>query len=727
MLNSEINNSSMRKMTSWLWMLLIAFVAVSCTTDDVEIPNNGIDPDDLYEITDAAFVDYLIYNCGADAANKLPYGTAFMQDGKRYINKSIAATATLIYLVKDANRITILQNAGIATADDKISSLDGIQFFTNATEIRLTSNGIIGELDLSMLTKLEILEMNSNYVSVLKLPSSIVRLRYAASTSASAPDNRWLTSIDLSACTKLNHIHLPNHRIVTTGLQLPAIYPDLTYINLSGNTDAPFEISEALYNQLTDTDGRLGVMIGSGGTPDPSNLVEIANNLALAEYLMYNATQPYTGTNAVNNLPAGIVVKDGDKYYLDKDIAATVSVVYLVKDATRMGNLASAGVATANDKLVNIDILEHFINATDIKLTSNQIVGTLDVSALTKLEVLEMNSNFVNNLILPASITRLRYSASSSAPAGGKLTAINLSVCTNINHVYLPNHDIATAADFILPTTYTNFTDELNLNGNSGAPFTIPSDLFNQLGTKNGVIEAISGSYDGPLPEANYFEVPELAFAEYLVFLSTITPDAAYKLPAGTAFVHTNGKIYLDKAKASTVEVLFVSKASGYITKLTTGGVATASTKLKGLEGLRFFTSLKELTATSNEFENPLELSTLTELTRLVVRTAGLSALDVSANTKLEYLDIQGSSSSSLGKLSSVNLSTNIKLKYVNLSANRIPEASFTLPTIYPDLTYMNMGNNNVSGSTVIFKIPAALYSQLTSSESGNKSGLQVE
>ena len=80
-----------------------------------------------------------------------------------------------------------LETEGVATTREKIASLDGIQFFTEAEEIKLTSNVLTGKLDLSMLSKLQTLEMNSNYVNELIVPASLTRLRYLASTSESTP------------------------------------------------------------------------------------------------------------------------------------------------------------------------------------------------------------------------------------------------------------------------------------------------------------------------------------------------------------------------------------------------------------------------------------------------------------------------------------------------------------------------------------------------------------
>ena len=74
-----------------IFLLLSAFtILIACTTKDVTVAD-GEEPieEDFYEITDAAFGDYLIRNTNlpADDVNKLPYGTAFLQDGKRIITK----------------------------------------------------------------------------------------------------------------------------------------------------------------------------------------------------------------------------------------------------------------------------------------------------------------------------------------------------------------------------------------------------------------------------------------------------------------------------------------------------------------------------------------------------------------------------------------------------------------------------------------------------------------
>ncbi|MDO5608323.1 MAG: hypothetical protein Q4G08_07715 [Capnocytophaga sp.] len=463
-----------------LLFLATLFIGVSaCTTNDVA--GESIPKDEMYELADAAFAEYLMHNSrlAASEANALPANIVVITNGKYYLNKSLAESVVgVLYLVKDNTRMQNLQAAGVATAFQKIENLDGIQFFVNCTDLKLTSNTLAGKLDLSALSKLEILEMNSNYVNELTVPSSVVRLRYNASSADNAPADRFLTAINLSGNTNLNHLHLPNHRITTQGLQLPTSYSDLTYINLSGNAEAPFVISDALYDQLTTAEG---VVKGTTVVTDFA-----IPDVAFAEYLEYLSN---LDAGDSNKLPDNIVRKEGNTFYIDVTIASTVTgTLYLVKDNTRMGNLETAGVATARQKIENLDGIQYFVNCTDLKLTSNTLTGKLDLSALSKLEILEMNSNYVNELIVPPTLLRLRYAAStsSSAPANRFLTAIDLTANKDMNHIHLPNHQL-TAGGLRLPSQYAALV-YINVSGNTGTPFVIPAALFAQLTTAEGVV-----------------------------------------------------------------------------------------------------------------------------------------------------------------------------------------------------------------------------------------------
>lgn len=674
-----------------LFLFLVSATLFACTTNDVISNLEEIDDKEYFEIPDLAFGEYLLYNTIRTDDYKLPGNLLLKKDGKIFLNKKVATEVTTLYLVKDTRRMEALATAGVATANQKIVSLDGIQFFTNVEDIKLTSNDITSKLDLSMLTKLTILEMNANYVNELIVPASLERLRYAASTSADAPENRWLTAIDLSANSEINHIHLPNHHLTADGFKLPTECSKLTYIDVSGNTDAPFIVSADLFNQL---ETKNGVAIKEPDIDPSENLFKL-NDDAFADYLKYNST---LAADDANKLPDGIVVEHNGSKMLDKTLAANVTTLYLVKDTKRMETLAAAGVTTANQKIVDLDGIQHFTSVVEIKLTSNDVVGKLDLSMLTKLEVLEMNSNYVNELIVPASLTRLRYAASKSAPENGWLTTIDVSANSNLDHIHLPNHKI-TADGLKLPTDFSKLT-YIDLSGNPDAPFTIPADLFNQLETKKGVEAAA---------ESNLFLIADAAFADYLKHNSTLAADDANKLPDGI-IVEQDGKMMLDKTLAANVTNLYLVKDSKRVEALTAAGVATAAQKIVNLSGIQFFTNVEEIKLTSNDVVGKLDLSMLTKLKTLEMNSNYVNELIVPASiTRLRYAASTSSSAPDNRWLTAIDLSKNSNLDHVHLPNHKITTEGLKLPTDYSKLTYIDLSGN--TGAP--FAIPAALFNQL--------------
>lgn len=670
-----------------LFLFLVSATLFACTTNDVVSNIEEIDEKDYFEIPDVAFGEYLLYNTTRTDDNKLPGNLILKKDGKIFLDKKVATEVAILYLVKDTKRVEALAAAGVVTADQKIVNLDGIQYFTNVTQIKLTSNDVVGKLDLSMLTKLDTLEMNSNYVNELIVPASVTRLRFAASSSA--PENAKLTAIDVSANSNLEHLHLPNHSITVAELKLPTNFSKLTYLDLSGNTDAPFAVPDALYNQLETKNGVVSaVSIGRYQISD----------LAFADYLKYNSILDATDPN---KLPDGIVVEKDGKMMLDKNLASSVLNLYLVKDTKRMEALAAAGVATANQKIVNLDGIQFFTSVEEIKLTSNEVVGKLDFSMLPNLKTLEMNSNYVNELIVPASLTRLRYAAStsSSAPENRWLTAIDLSNNSNMDHIHLPNHKITTEG-LKLPTDFSKLT-YIDLTGNTDAPFTIPADLFNQLQTKKGV------AADTP---TNLFQLADAAFADYLKYNSTLAADHANKLPEGIV-VEQDGKMMLDKTLAASVTNLNIVKSSSRITDLTAAGVPTAAQKIVNLSGIQFFTNLETITMTSNDVVGKLDLSMLTKLKTLEMNSNYVNELIVPASlTRLRYAASTSSSAPDNRWLTAIDLSKNNAMDHIHLPNHKIMTEGLKLPTDYSKLTYIDLTGN--TGAP--FAIPAALFNQLT-------------
>lgn len=406
----------------FILMAFITLLIASCSTNDVD----PLDvTDNNYEITDEAFGEYLFY-LEAAGVKKVAITSGGSEIYKYYVDTVLSLRQTeALNLSKSANSISILVAAGLKTAEIKIKSVDGLQFFRNLTGITLTSNEV-ENIDLRRLTKLESINLNNNLIGSLDLTKNtgLTTLSYTASSRAT--ETQQLTTIDLSNNTKL------------------------TSVNLSRHSGAPFPIPVEIYNQLTTKEGV---------KPEEtvSNEYEITDE-AFGEYLKYLNV---AGVTEKTEEVSGSTVY---KYIIDKEVAKTqTGLLNLSKSATSISTLEAANVRTAKTKIKNVDGLQFFINITGITLTSNE-VESIDLTQLTKLESVNLNNNFIGTLDLTKNteLTTLSYTASSKATATQQLATIDLSKNTKLTSVDLTKH--------------------------SGAPFPIPAAIYNQLTKKEGVV-----------------------------------------------------------------------------------------------------------------------------------------------------------------------------------------------------------------------------------------------
>lgn len=403
---------------------------------------------------------------------------------------------------------------------------------------------------------------------------------------------------------------------------------------------------------------------------DERDLYEIKDR-ALGEYLVYNCSR-----TDENKLPYETAIIEDGKFYLDTQKAATADNLYLVKTDAQISKLESAGLATAAVKIVDMDGLQFFTALKTLKITSNS-VERMDLTALHELETVEMNNNSVATLDLSQNtkLVRFRYGGSSTGDASTKLSTVSFANCNVIEHIYLKNQNLQENG-FTLPENFSKLK-ELDLSGNPGVPFAIPENLMTQLTTAVGVVIEPQG---GGGEEEELYTIADEAFGEYLFYLAKET-----KVLPEDIIVKEENEYKLNKAVAATVTALNVAKTSKIITTLKQANLATAETLIASADGLQYFTSLTEFTATSNKFTEQLPLTELKHLKQLKLNFAGITTLDLSANTELEVLNCQGGKN---GKLTAIDLSHNTKLKEVDLS-------------------------KNLDGGQ-LFKIPAAIFNNLT-------------
>lgn len=258
-------------------LLVTAFVGWGCTTDDVDTPAPIQNETELYLVPDAAFGEYLMYLQIDGVQAQVEEGVTLY-----YIDPSLVDGVSELAMSKTSGSVENLTEAGYATAETKITNLDGIQYFVNLQTLKITSNALTS-LDLSACSKLVTLEMNFNLVGTLDLSSNPALERFRYKASANADENQKLSSIDLSANAALRHLYLPRHNLTSIDLSNNPLVDDTLDLSENPGPDgdpdtADIVVPDAIFNQVPE-ESRAGVISDAG----VETLVSISTDKSVLE------------------------------------------------------------------------------------------------------------------------------------------------------------------------------------------------------------------------------------------------------------------------------------------------------------------------------------------------------------------------------------------------------------------------------------------------------------
>jgi hypothetical protein len=210
--------------------------------------------------------------------------------------------------------------------------------------------------------------------------------------------------------------------------------------------------------------------------------------------------------------------------------------------------------------------------------------------------------------------------------------------------------------------------------------------------------------------EAGKYEITDVAFGEYLLFLN---------VPGATSEVSTVSgqqvtKFYIDTCEVKKVNTLELLKTSSATAALAAAGVATATTKISNLNGIQYFTGLDTLKLTSNNLQ-VLDVSKNKDLIVLEMNFNFVKTLDLTNNLKLQRLRFKGSSQApSTLKIQSIDLSKNAALRHLYLPVHRITSIELTNQPNMDELIDLtdNPGPDN-DDTTPDILIPAIVYDRI--------------
>ncbi len=443
---------------------LLAFQA--CTTDDVSFTEDSGpgDKSNLYTIKDNAFGEYLKYLKVTGV-----YSQTTTENGNTVTSYVIDTVESKNYsgeinLNKSGTFIKKLETAGLTTAANKITNLDGIQYFPGATSLILISNELTS-IDLTNLVNLTELNLNNNWIGTLDLTKNVKLTTLSYNASSKAREGQKLTKIDLTKNTELVTLTMQKHELENLDLSKNT---KLKSVDLTENTPSPLTITQEIFDNLTTA---IGVVGGTPSIPEEGNLYVISNKV-LGEYLNYR----------LNDL--NIIIDEVNTYIIDKEKAALYTgELNLSKNGKIPTELENAGLSTAKDKLTDLDGIQFLTGITSLTLVTNNVTE-IDVSTLINLETLDLNNNKISSLDITKNtkLKTLRCKASTQASDSQKLTSIDLSKNLELTTLDLINNKLE-SIDLSKNTKLTS----IKLSENPGTPFTIPAEIYDNLSTADGV------------------------------------------------------------------------------------------------------------------------------------------------------------------------------------------------------------------------------------------------
>lgn len=214
------------------------------TTSEGVVSGNPTPPvgEEYYAIPNKAFGEYLNYRLK-------DLGIVSEENGSYKIDKAKAAAYTgELNLSKNSKIPDELKEAGLATYADKLTNVDGIQFFTGITSLKLISNNIT-EINVSTLVNLKTLDLNNNKIALLDVTKNTKLETLNCKAGANATNEQKLTTIDLSKNTGLTALNLENNQLNEIDLSKNT---KINVLNLLKNPGTPFTIPADIYDNVVE-------------------------------------------------------------------------------------------------------------------------------------------------------------------------------------------------------------------------------------------------------------------------------------------------------------------------------------------------------------------------------------------------------------------------------------------------------------------------------------------
>ncbi len=585
-----------------------------------------------------------------------------------------------------------VEKIDVSASLTSIKSLEGIEYFTNLTELDCSYNHI-ESLDLRLNKKLTKVNAAQNDLTSLQLEGC------TALTWLDCSSND-LTVLDVSSLENMNHLNVSDNRLVS--------------LNLSKNT--ALEILDCGNNSLKElnvSNNRMLTSLHCGGNAIAglnlryntaltaldcsSNLITLLDLDACTELASLNCSGNALRSLLLSNTEIQTLDCSGNSIY-NVDVSACTGMQTFDCSSNELTKLDVSKCAS----LVSLDCSDNHLSS--INVSANQSLTTLNCSGNPDLSAIWMSGEsqqqnvelttdtgdvFYNDggLVIPDSALKSYLVQNYDYDGDGEISIMEADAITQVNCSGLGISDLS-GLEACANLEY------LDCSGNSIYVIDLPG-----LTKLTSIL-----CYDNVLTDIN---------------LSGCTALTSLRI-MGTGINALNGNTLTIEGYGQSGS-LALSMANTQITSI----IVRGSQQLTSLD-LTENTQLTSLDASGNTALQSLDVSTLIHLTSLDVHGCDLQAFDVTHNTELVTLICNDNSIPSLNvgncpqlvtlecnknSLTRIDVTKNPALQRLDLSDNTLSMTDFTSN---PNLDFLDVSNNsalsilNVKNNPMLTKLNAS-------------------
>lgn len=359
----------------------------------------------------------------------------------------------------DLLRLSKLSLSDYSELAKQVTSLEGLQYATNLTNLTITGENITDISQLASLTKLTYLYINGTSASDISPLANLTNL-----VSLLLPGNGISDLTPLQGLTNLTGLNLYNNEL--TDLTPLRPLTNLTWLYLTGNKLKKLDGIESLVNLEKihlDASGNLSIG-GSGGNNknEISDLTPLAplTNLKLLWIDGYRSTlsdlSPLANLTKLEDLRAA--------ENTITDISATKNMVNLnyldlssqsINDLKPLEGLTNLTyLSLENNRITDISVLSNLTKLTQLYLGENQISSIEALKPLTELRNLYLLYNQISDLSPLENVTKLRWLRFDSNQVSNIQVLANLK---ELNTLFFPDNHVSDISALENLTNLTSF------------------------------------------------------------------------------------------------------------------------------------------------------------------------------------------------------------------------------------------------------------------------------